>query len=183
MNSERLAQHPGTEEMPEAVRDEVGIVAAAFPAHDRHGEEDRRRSRRPERCGPRRSGADGGREGDVAPTEAVRPGRAAEAFATTRLDGVENCRDGRQRPDAQTRPALQRPRGRKVRDVRGEESKPGRAPQPGRRPLADGGWRYESKRSPEALLPQCMNDVRNFWRPPIQHARYGDLVRVVEQAN
>ena len=29
MNSERLAQDPGTEKMPEAVRGEVGIVAAA----------------------------------------------------------------------------------------------------------------------------------------------------------
>ena len=183
MNSERLAQDPGTEKMPEAVRDEVGIVVATFSARDRHREEDRRRSRRPGRCRPRRGGAHGAREGDVAPTEAVRPQRTAEAAAASRLDAMENCRDGGQRADAQTRPALQRPRGRKVRDVRGEESKPGRAPQPGRRPLADGGWRYESERSPEALLPQCMNDVRNFWRPPIQHARYGDLVRVVEQAN
>ena len=171
MNSERLAQDPGTEKMPEAVRGEVGIVAAAFPARDRHGEAYRRRGRRPERrrrClhlerAPvelivARGGADGAREGDVAPTEAVRPQRTAEAAAASRLDAMENCRDGGQRADAQTRPALQRPRGRKVRDVRGEESKPGRAPQPGRRPLADGGWRYESKRSPEALLPESLAD-------------------------
>ena len=97
MNSERLAQHPGTEKMPEAVRDEVGIVAAAFSARDRHRKEDRRRGRRPERrrrCLHRapvelivaRGGAHGAREGDVAPTEAVRPRRAAEAAAAARLD-------------------------------------------------------------------------------------------------
>ena len=86
MNSERLAQHPGSENMPEAVRDEVGIVAAAFPARDRHGEEGKGGGRRPERRGPRRGGAHAAREGDVAPTEAVRPGRAAEAAAAARLD-------------------------------------------------------------------------------------------------
>ena len=75
MNSlaERLTQHERRKDVPEAVRDEVRIVAAAFPAHDRHGEEDKGRGRRRERCGPRRGGADGGREGDVASTEAVRP--------------------------------------------------------------------------------------------------------------
>ena len=71
MNSERAAQHPGTEEMPEAVRDEVGIVAAAFPARDRHGEEDKGGGRRPSVYGSRRAGAHGAREGDVAPAEAV----------------------------------------------------------------------------------------------------------------
>ena len=153
MNSERLAQDPGTEEMPEAVRDEVGIVVATFPARDRHGEEDKGGGRRPKRCGPRRGGADGAREGDVAPAEAVRPHRTTQT-AAARLDTVENCGDGGQRPDAQTRPALQRPRGRKIRDVRGEENKSSRPPQPRRRPLADGRWRrYESERSPEALLP------------------------------
>jgi hypothetical protein len=86
VNSERLAQHPGTEEMPEAVRDEVGIVAAAFPARDRHGEEDKGGGRRPERCGARRGGAHGAREGDVAPAETVRPRRATEAAAAARLD-------------------------------------------------------------------------------------------------
>ena len=45
--SERFAQHPGTEKVPEAVRDEVGIVVAAFPARDRHGEEAKGRGRRP----------------------------------------------------------------------------------------------------------------------------------------
>ena len=137
MNSERLAQDPGTEEMPEAVRDEVGIVAAAFPARDRHGEENKGGRRRPERrrrClhatvelerAPvelivARCGADGGREGNVAPAEAVRPGRAAEAAAATRLDHVENCRDDSQRPDAQRSAGApaQRPRGRGVGDVR-----------------------------------------------------------------
>ena len=88
--------------MPQAVRDEVGIVVAAFPARDRHGEENKGGGRRPERCGPRRGGADGGREGDVASTEAVRPHRAAEAAAAG-LDTVENCGDGGQRPDAQRR--------------------------------------------------------------------------------
>ena len=96
MNSERLAQHPGTEKVPEAVRDEVGIVAAAFPARDRHGEEDKGGGRRPERRRRclhatvelivARGGAHGGREGNIAPAEAVRPGRAAEAAAAARLD-------------------------------------------------------------------------------------------------
>ena len=54
MNSERLAQDPGAEKVPEAVCDEVGIVVAAFPARDRHGEEDKGGGRRPKRCGPRR---------------------------------------------------------------------------------------------------------------------------------
>ena len=113
MNSERLAQDPGTEEMPEAVRDEVGIVAAMFPARDRHGEEDRCRGRRPDRCGPRRGGADGTRHRNIAPAEAMRPGRAAEA-AAARLDAVEKCRDGGQRPNAQV---LRFPRGRKICDI------------------------------------------------------------------
>ena len=52
----------------------------------------------------------------------------------------------------------------------------------GRRPLAD-GRRYESERSPEAPLPESLADVENFRRPFVQHARHGDLVRVVEQAN
>ena len=121
MNSERLAQDPGTEEMPEAVRDEVGIVAAAFPARDRHGEEAKGGGRRYDWCGPRRGGADGTRHRNIAPAEAVSPHRSTEA-AAARLDGVENCGDGGQRPDSQTRPALQRPRCRKVRDVRGEEN-------------------------------------------------------------
>ena len=102
VNSERLAQHPSTEKVPEAVRDEVGIVVAAFPARDRHGEEDESGDRRPKRRGPCRGGADGGREGDVAPTEAVRPHRAAQT-TTARLDTVEYCGDDGQRPDAQRR--------------------------------------------------------------------------------
>ena len=110
MNSERLAQHPGTENMPEAVRDEVGIVAAAFPARDRHGEEDKGGGRWQKRGGPRRGGAHGGREGDVAPTEAVRPQRTTQT-AAARLDTVENCGDGGQRPDAQM---LRFPRGQNV---------------------------------------------------------------------
>ena len=40
MNSERLTQHERRKDVPEAVRDEVGIVVAAFPARDRHGEEE-----------------------------------------------------------------------------------------------------------------------------------------------
>ena len=102
MNSERLAQDPGTEKMPEAVRDEVGIVAAAFPARDRHGEDGKGGGRRPERrrrCLHRervpvelivaRGGAHGGREGDVTPTEAVRPDRTTQT-AAARLDTMEN---------------------------------------------------------------------------------------------
>ena len=116
MNSERLAQHPGTEKVPEAVRDEVEIVAAAFPARDCHGEEGKGGGRRPERRRRclhatvelervpvelivARGGADGAREGDVAPAEAVRPRRAAKAAAAARLDRVENCGDGGQRPE------------------------------------------------------------------------------------
>ena len=120
MNSERLAQDPGTEKMPEAVRDEVRIVVATFSARDRHGEEDRRRGRRPEWCGSRRGGAHGACEGDVAPAEAVRPDWSAEAAAATRLDTVENCRDNSQRPDAQRSAGApaQRPRGRGVGDIR-----------------------------------------------------------------
>ena len=121
MNSERLTQHERRKDVPEAVRDEVGIVVAAFPARDRHGEEDRRRGRRPKRRRRclhatvelivARGGAHGGREGNIAPAEAVRPGRAAEAAAATSLDGMENRRDGGQRPNAQV---LRFPRGQNV---------------------------------------------------------------------
>ena len=110
MNSERLAQHPGTENMPEAVRDEVGIVAAAFPARDRHGEEGKGGGRRPGWRGPRRGGADGTRHRNIAPAETVRPHRSTEA-AAARLDTVENRRDGGERPDAQV---LRFPRGQNV---------------------------------------------------------------------
>ena len=113
MNSERLAQHPGTEKVPEAVRDEVGIVAAAFPARDRHGEEAKGGGRGTERQrrGPRRGGADGTRHRNIAPAEAVRPHWAAEAAAAARLDTVENCGDGGERPNAQV---LRFPRGQNV---------------------------------------------------------------------
>ena len=110
MNSERLAQDPGTEKMPEAVRDEVGIVVATFPARDRHGKENKGGRRRPQRCGPRRGGADGARHRNIASAEAVRPHRSTEA-AAARLDTVENRRDGGERPDAQV---LRFPRGQNV---------------------------------------------------------------------
>ena len=73
----------------------------------------------------------------------------------TGLDAVENRRDGGQRRDAQV---LRFPRSRKISDVRREENNPGRPPQPGRRPLADGRRRYEAERSPEALLPESLAD-------------------------
>ena len=99
--------------MPEAVRDEVRIVVATFSARDRHGEENKGGGRWPERRGPgpRRGGANGGREGNIAPAEAVRPHRAAEAAAAARLDAVENRRDGGERPNAQV---LRFPRGQNV---------------------------------------------------------------------
>ena len=135
MNSERLTEHERRKDVPEAVRDEGGIVAATSPARARPGEEDKGGERRPERrrrclyatVEPERvpvelivarGGAHGAREGDVAPAETVRPHRAAEAATAARLDAVENCRDDSQGPDAQTRPALQRPRGRGGGDVR-----------------------------------------------------------------
>ena len=49
MNSERLTEHERRKDVPEAVRDEVVIVVATFPARDRHGEEDKGGERRPER--------------------------------------------------------------------------------------------------------------------------------------
>ena len=101
MNSERLTQHERRKDVPEAVRDEVGIVVAAFPARDRHGEEDEGDRRRLDWRRTRRGGAHGAREGDVAPAEAVRPQRAAEAAAAARLNTMKNCGDGGQRPDAQ----------------------------------------------------------------------------------
>ena len=88
--------------MPEAVRDEVGIVVATFPARDRHGEEDKGGGRRFNWRGPRRRGAYDAREGDVAPTEAVGPHRTTQT-AAARLDTMENRRDGGERPDAQRR--------------------------------------------------------------------------------
>ena len=89
MNSERLAQDPGTEKMPEAVRDEVGIVVATFSARDRHRECDKGGGRRPDWRGPRRGGADAAREGDVAPAEAVGPHRTTQTAAAS-LDTMEN---------------------------------------------------------------------------------------------